>query len=73
MARRRFTESKSLPSFMSFRPSRVAPRPSRVAPRPPRAVKRRGADGERQFFKCFFHTGNGGSVAVPRASGQDER
>ena len=65
MARRRFTESKSLPSFMSFRPSRVAPRPSRVAPRPPRAVKRRGADGERQFFKCFFHTGNDGRPPFP--------
>lgn len=58
MACRRFTESKSLPSF-------IFPRPSRIAPRPSRAAKRRGTAGERQFFKCFFHTGNDGRPPFP--------
>ena len=88
MARRRFTESKSLPSFISFRPSRaasrpsraasrpsraasrpsrIAPRPSRIAPRPSRAASRRG---ERQFFKCFFHTGNDGRPSFSVRAGR---
>ena len=112
MARRRFTESKSLPSFISFRPSRaasrpsraasrpsraasrpsraasrpsraasrpsraasrpsrIAPRPSRIAPRPSRAASRRGTDGERQFFKCFFHTGNDGRPSFSVRAGR---
>ena len=63
MARRRFTESKSLPSFISFRPSRAASRPSRAA-------SRRGTDGERQFFKCFFHTGNDGRPSFSVRAGR---
>lgn len=66
MARRRLLESKSLPSFISFRPSRCRSRPSAIAPRPSRAAKRpRDGRGAGNFFKCFFHTGNDGRPPFP--------
>lgn len=57
MARRRFSNlSLCHHLYLFVRHASLTGRPASLPGRS-RAAKRRGTAGERQFFKCFFHTG----------------